>query len=440
LKSIQRQLLVWLLGGILLATGLAGLAIYQTASKQANELFDYQLQQTAFSMPARPAPTVESLSEAFEQDIIIQIWNPQERLIYTSNHDLAPPLFKRQGFQTVNIFDEQWRIYTENRRRNIIQIAQPLSVRKNLATNLALRSLVPLFLMIPIMLTLAGVIVRYNLRPLESMAQNLRQRTALDLQALPEHRLPAELATITHALNDLLARLDKAQSAQRAFVADAAHELRSPLTALKLQLQLAERARNETQRTQAIAKLSERLERAIHLTTQLLTLARQEAAANTPENSLIALGTLLKQAVTDSGTLAKTRNIKLVTDIPQPDVTLSANADSLAILLKNLLENALHYTPAGGQVNLQACQEQGCPVLRVTDTGCGIPADERQRVFDRFYRIHDNNVPGTGLGLSIVQQIAEQHGASVQLGDNPNGQGLRVSIVFKKNSVAHPLL
>jgi two-component system OmpR family sensor kinase len=440
MKSIQRQLLVWLLGGISLATGIAGLAIYQTASKQANELFDYQLEQTALSMPAHPSPAVEYLTEAFKQDIIIQVWAPQERLIYTSNHDLAPPLFKRQGFRTVSIFDEQWRIYTENRRRNIIQIAQPLSVRKNLATNLALRSLFPLFLMIPIMLTLAGAIVRYNLRPLESMAQNLRQRAAVNLHPLPEHRLPAELATIAHALNGLLARLDKAQSAQRAFVADAAHELRSPLTALKLQLQLAERARNETQRTQAIAKLGERLERAIHLTTQLLTLARQESAANAPENNRIALGNVLKQAVEDASTLANTRNIKLVADPPQPDILLFGNADSLAILMKNLLENALHYTPSGGQISVQACQEQGHPVLRVTDTGCGIPADERQRVFDRFYRINDNSVPGTGLGLSIVQQIAEQHGASVQLGDNPNGQGLRVSIVFNKNSVAYPLL
>jgi two-component system OmpR family sensor kinase len=440
MKSIQSQLLVWLLGGILLATGLAGLAIYQTASNEANELFDYQLQQTAFSLPPHPDEAIDYPSEAFEEDIIIQVWNPQERLVYTSNRAFSPPLFKRQGFQTVNIFDEQWRIYTENRRMNIIQIAQPLSVRENLATNLALRSLIPLFLLIPVMLLLASAIVRHNLRPLQAMTHNLRQSSAVDLQALPEQGLPTELATITHALNDLLARLDKAQSAQRAFVADAAHELRSPLTALKLQLQLAERAKTDSQRTQAITKLGERLERAIHLTTQLLTLARQEASSSAAEHQPLALGKLIHRAVADYRSLAHDRHIQLSADMPQPDTTLVGDADNLAILLKNLLENALHYTPTGGQISLQVRQQHGQTCLCVTDTGIGIAAAERQRVFDRFYRIQDNSVAGTGLGLSIVQQIATQHGAVVQLGDNPSGQGLQVSVVFGKNNVLAPSL
>ncbi|WMP18736.1 ATP-binding protein [Thiothrix lacustris] len=435
MKSIQQQLLVWLLGGILLATGLAGLAIYQTASSEANELFDYQLQQTAFSLPAHPDEAIDYPNEAFEEDIIIQVWNPQERLVYTSNRVFSPPLFKQQGFQTVNIFDEQWRIYTENRRMNIIQIAQPLSVRKNLATNLAMRSLVPLFLLIPIMLILASTIVRYNLRPLQTMTHHLRQRSAVDLQALPEKGLPTELATITHALNDLLARLDKAQSAQRAFVADAAHELRSPLTALKLQLQLAERAKTDSQRTHAVTKLGERLERAIHLTTQLLTLARQEASNSAAVHQPLVLNDLIHHAVADYQILAQNHHIKLVIDMPQTDITLSGNADSLAILLKNLLENALHYTPANGQISLQVSQQQGQTSLYVTDTGIGIAAEERQRVFDRFYRIQDNSVMGTGLGLSIVQQIAEQHGAIVQLNDNPAGNGLQVSVVFGKKII-----
>jgi two-component system OmpR family sensor kinase len=430
MSSIQRKLLIWLLGGILLATGFAGLAIYQTARNEANELFDYQLQQTAVSLPAHPDESVAYQNETFEEDIIVQVWTPHNRLVYTSNHEFALPLYKQQGFRTITAFDENWRVYTENRRTNIIQTAQPMRVREYLAANLAIRSLAPLLLLIPVMLILASIIVRRNLLPLQAMTRALQQRTAFDLQPLPEQNLPAELTTITRALNDLLARLDKSQSAQRAFIADAAHELRSPLTALKLQLQLAERAKTETQRTQAIAKLGERLERAIHLTMQMLTLARQEASGNHPENRPIKLGELLQRIQADYSTLASNRQISLTTDIPQPDIELQGNPDNLTILLKNLVENALHYTPDGGEIRLQTCQEQGQAILRVTDTGPGIPIEERQRVFDRFYRIPGNVLPGTGLGLSIVQNIAEQHGASIQLLDNPAGHGLQISVIF----------
>lgn len=431
MSSIQQKLLIWLLGCITLATGIAGAGIYEISRNEANRLFDYQLQQTAVSLPAHPDENFTNNTEAFaEEDIIIQVWTPKGRLVYSSGHGIPLQMYKHQGFQTITNQEESWRVYTENRRTNVIQVAQPLRVREYLAANLAIRSLVPLLLFIPIILVLAGVIVRRNLSPLQNMTRHLRQRTVFDLQPLPEQNLPLELSTITHALNDLFARLDKAQSAQRAFIADAAHELRSPLTALKLQLQLAERAKTEEQRTLAIHKLGERLERAIHLTMQLLTLARQEALSNRPPNTKIGLGELLQRIHADYLITAQARQITLILEIPPNALEIQGNTDNLLILLKNLVENALHYTPDGGQITLQACKENNHPLLRITDTGMGIPVEERQRVFDRFYRIAGNTLPGTGLGLSIVKNIADQHGASIDLQENPSGKGLQISILF----------
>lgn len=430
MKSIQRQLLWWLSGGILLATSGAGVAIYYQARYEANQLFDYQLQQTALSLPAHVNSEAIHPNEELEEDILIEVWNPQDKLIYTSNHAFSLPRYKQQGFQTVRAFDEDWRLYIENRRHNFIQIAQPLSVRHELAASLAIRSLAPFFLLVPVMLILVAVIVQRSLAPLEGIAQTLGKRSPTDLQALPDQNLPLELATIVRALNNWLERLDKALSAQRDFISDAAHELRSPLTALKLQLQLTERAKTDTQRLSGFTKLHDRINRAIHLVEQLLTLARHESARNPVADDTTALGELVQETSSDYAATANQKQVDLTSTVPFPDIIVRGNPHSLRILLKNLLENALNHTPAGGGVQMQVCQEQGSPILRVTDSGSGIPAESRQRVFDRFYRCPGDNAPGTGLGLAIVKNIADQHQARIHLEDAPSGQGLQVSVTF----------
>ena len=438
LKSIQSQLLIGLSLGILLATSLAGIAIYRSASHEANQLFDYQLQQTAISLPAHVNDQAISQAEELEEDFLIQVWNRKNKLIYTSREAFSLPRYKQQGFQTIHAFDEDWRIYIENRRMNYIQVAQPLSVREALATSLATRSLAPFLVLIPVMLLLVAFIVKRSLAPLESIAQALGQRSPVDLQALPTHGLPLELSAIVRALNGWLARLDKALSAQRDFVADAAHELRSPLTALKLQLQLTERASTESQRLVGFGKLHERLNRAIHLVEQLLTLARHETTSHLAVDEQTTLGELLRIGANDYTTLASSKQIHLNAVIPSPDIPLQGNLHSLTILLKNLVENALKHTPAEGSIQLKAFMKAGQSCLQVTDTGCGIDPQDRQRVFDRFYRCPSSNAPGTGLGLAIVRNIAEQHHAHIDLAENPHGQGLQVTVCFPAMANARP--
>jgi two-component system OmpR family sensor kinase len=429
-KSIQTQLIAWLFLSIVLAGTAAGVASYFSSLKAANNLFDYLLQQAALSLPAHPEANMPTQNEPFATEhIVVQVWNPEDELIYTSNTDWTLPRYKQQGFHTVEAFDTQWRIYTENRRSNFIQLAQPLDSRNGLARNLAVQALIPFAVLIPVMLLLVIVSIQRGLLPLRGIAQALYKRTPNDLQPLQLASMPRELMIISRALNNLLARLDKALNAQRAFVADAAHELRSPLTALKLQLQLAERTTQEPQRTQAISKLHERLNRAIALVEQMLTLARQEASVELDAYTPINLRDLILAVVQQLQPQAEVKQIHFNTDLIA-NAGIKGHRANLEILLRNLLDNALKHTPAQGTVHIGLQTISDKIQLDIIDNGSGIAEQERERVFARFYRGVDEQVPGTGLGLAIVKNIAEQHQASIELLDNPQGTGVWVKLIF----------
>ena len=226
-------------------------------------------------------------------------------------------------------------------------------------------------------------------------------------------------------------RFEVALTAQRTFVADAAHELRSPLTALKLQLQVAERAGSEEERRVALARLHERLDRSTHLVHQLLSLARHETALTASQLQTVDLGELLEAAVADHSALADSRDIDLgvVETLPAP-VLVQADPDGLQVLLNNLIDNALRYTQQGGRVDLQAALEEGRPLLRVSDNGPGVPRQHHARLFDRFFRPDGNDAWGCGLGLSIVRHIAEHHQADIALAEGEAGRGLQVTVRF----------
>jgi two-component system OmpR family sensor kinase len=214
---------------------------------------------------------------------------------------------------------------------------------------------------------------------------------------------------------------------QREFVADAAHELRTPLTALQLQVQLARRARSDEERQAAFADLEAGLKRATHLVQQLLTLARQEPEAADEPPRTVDLAALAAQVVGEYAPLAATRGIDL--GLAHADaVSVFGHDASLRALLANLVDNAVRYTPGGGQVDVTVRHDGDRAVLAVRDTGPGVPAEERERVFDRFYRREGTGVDGSGLGLAIVKAIAERHGATIALEDGPGGKGLVVRI------------
>jgi two-component system OmpR family sensor kinase/two-component system sensor histidine kinase QseC len=256
----------------------------------------------------------------------------------------------------------------------------------------------------------------------------VRERDSQSLAPLAETGLPDELAPLVHALNELLARLAQSFDHQRAFVADAAHELRSPLTALKLQLGLLERAADEAARGAAQKSIGEGIERAAWLVEQLLALARNEPGAPAlpmPQVDLaeIARGAL---AATVPLALAKGSVFDLQADAPLP---VRGDAASLTALVRNLVDNAVRHGPPGSRIEVRVARQGGAAVLTVDDAGPGIPPQDRERVFDRFFRRDPSAADGSGLGLAIVRRVAERHGATVTLGESPLG-GLRAEVRF----------
>lgn len=435
MRSLRQQLLIWLLGGMLTSTLLAGVVLYIQVHKEANELFDLHLKQMAatlpsnLSMPARPlwGPNPEE-----DQDIAVQIWDGAGQILYQSSAVAALPRFSSAGFHTATLHGQSWRAYALIRQNRFIQVAQPAQVRQELAAGMALRSLFPFAILIPALAGLIWIVIGRALAPLQRVADALRQRSPVAMQPLLDDHLPPEIRPLVDALNTLLSQLETSLAAQRNFVADAAHELRTPLAALKLQLQLAERAETPAARHIAIEKLHERLDRATHLVAQLLILARQEPRVAAPEIKRVNLASLARAVVTEYSPLAERRNIDLGVSADTEEVYMPGNTNSLRILLGNLVDNAIRYTPIGGHVDVTVRRLNNRPALTVIDNGIGIPPEERQRVFDRFYRPEGTEITGSGLGLSIVRNIIEEHGATVELTDNPGGNGLLVSVLFRK--------
>ncbi len=436
MRSIRRELLVSLLLTMLLALVLAGVAIYRQALWQANELFDFQLQQMALSLPPEAFSSVPGMHDS-EGGLVIQIWSRNGVQLYYS-HPRAPlPHRAELGFNTISTPQGDWRVYGAVVGHNVVQLAQPMSVRDTLAAALAVRTLLPLVVLVPVLALLVWLIVGRGLRPLRRVTHALDQRAPGALEPLPDTRLPDEVRPLVQALNSLLERLSHALDQQKAFVADAAHELRTPLTALQLQLQILERAGDDEERRGALADLRHGMQRATRLVQQLLTLARQDPEA--PSNlQKISLDDVLQTVVASYAPLAEARHIDLGLERAAPDemqAQVSGDADALRTLFGNLIDNAIKYTPDGGRVDVRLASRR----VDVIDTGPGIPADERPRVFDRFYRRTGQTGDGSGLGLAIVKRIAEAHHAAVVLSDGADGRGLCVSVRFAEPAAA-PLL
>ncbi|MDA8329081.1 MAG: ATP-binding protein [Betaproteobacteria bacterium] len=430
MNSIRQRLLLWLIVGMLISTGIAGLSIYWLAQDEVNELFDYQIRQIALSLPGHSQlPDIVTEDEDPEEDNIIQVWNAQGKPLFLSYPSHALPRYAMSGLHTVTYQQQSWRLYNIQRHGRYVQVAQSMAVRNDLAAALAVRMLMPFFVLIPLLAGLIWWSVGRSLRPLQTLTVAVAARHADAMQPLDEENLPQEIKPVVIALNQLLVRLNQAMQSQRAFIADAAHELRSPLTALKLQLQLTERASTDEQRSIALTKLNQRLDRSIHLVRQLLTLARSESSLEVLPFTSVDLSILVQEAVQDLMPLAEAHHTGLQLDV-QPHVLVLGRQTDLRTLISNLVDNAIRYTPDAGQVRISVTREAGQAVLRVIDQGSGIPAHERERVFDRFYRREGTEATGSGLGLAIVRNIADAHHAVLALSDNMNGPGLVVTVKF----------
>jgi len=433
MKSIRARLLVSLLSVVGLSALVGAAVTYQNVLRQTESLFDYQLRQMALSLRDQGfiAPDQAAALANDDFDFVVQIWSVDGTRIYASHSrpDLPPQAVL--GFAEIRLRDGTWRLFSTATGDRVIQVAQPLAIRRQLAAQAALRSAIPFLVLVPVLAAAIGWSVRASLQPVKRLAAEVKRRDADALEPVAESGLPAEVSPLVESINALLARLRSAFSAQRAFVSDAAHELRSPLTALKLQLQLLQRSADQNSRSEAIEDLSAGIDRATRLVAQLLTLARTEPGTQQAAMMATDLAEAARQAVADVVPLAHVRSIQLSLQA-QGNCTVDGDTNALRILVRNLVDNAVRYTPSGGRVELTLADENGQVVLAVDDSGPGIPASDRARVFDRFYRraIDEDggrDETGSGLGLAIVRSIANRHHATVQLEDSALG-GLRVCV------------
>jgi len=436
MNSMRRTLLLWLSAGLAASVLLAAGLLYVQARNEAGQLFDYQMKQLAASLPDQAfAPLAPQRAErlAREEDIVIQIWDSTGLRIYRSHRQMELPQRAELGFSDIVVHGNRWRVYSTQLGGTVVQIAQPDSARSEIAAQMALKTVALLLLLLPLLGAIIWVTVGRGLAPLRRVAREVEARDAGTLRAIPETGLPQEIRPLTAALNDLLARLGHAMEAQRAFVADAAHELRTPLGALKLQIQLAERAADADERQAAFADLKRGLERAIHLVQQLLTLARQEPGVYEAARQLVDLRRLAHSVVGDFALAADARGIDLgIADAAAPTdapADIEGDADALRILANNLVDNALRHTPAGGRIDLSVRADAEAVTLIVEDSGPGIAPADLERVFDRFYRAGGQG-GGSGLGLAIVRQIAAAHDAEATLENT--GHGLRARVRFRR--------
>ncbi|MBN3755007.1 two-component sensor histidine kinase [Paraburkholderia sp. Tr-20389] len=438
MTSIRRWLLGWLIAGLAVAALIAAYGIFYTAQQEATELFDYELRTVALSVPATIAGTNGFTQRGPDFDgladdrLFIEVWDGTGRSVYRSVAGVVVPRFP-PGLRTIEYDEYHWRIFGVQEGDRFVQAAQPISVREDLARQLALRTLWPLALFLPAIVLIVLFVVGRGLAPIGAISRALATRSFDSLEPLHfEGRLPVEMQPLVDALNDLLHRLNVASQSQRTFVGDAAHELRSPLAALKLQLQAAERDGSLVGSKQTFERIEGRLNRLIHLVHQLLTMAREDAQRSAHFEP-VSLRRLCERAVADFSMLAEARQIDLGLEFNPSggadDVyKVNAEANGIEVLLNNLIDNAIRYTPHGGKVDVILARSGDEVSICVSDSGPGVPEAERERVFDRFYRSAGNKVHGSGLGLAIAMKIAQRHHATLSMSNNESGVGLRVTL------------
>ncbi|WP_347647243.1 ATP-binding protein [Comamonas thiooxydans] len=451
-QALQRLKLPGLLGGrlllfigmaILLVAVLQGVFAYRNALAQTDTLFDYQMQQTAFALRAglpvdakgRPQGTPP---EDENNEFIVQVWTNEGLRIFESALGDALPQMAVLGFADVPARGTTYRVFSLQTRSQVIQIAQDMRVRQILAREAAWRSLLPVVLLLPLLALAVWWVIRLSLTPVQRVRRELALRQPQDLAPVAEHDLPDEMRPLVEELNSLLQRVRQAFEAQQNFVADAAHELRSPLAALQLQLQLLRKATDSSERESAQARLAQGIERARRLVEQLLALARQEARPQTEDAPLADLRVLVEQALADAAPAAQAKGLDMgLSEDPQQQSAFSvaADAEALAVLLRNLLDNAIKYVPAGGRVDVGWLQDEHGHALVVEDSGPGIAPAERQRVLQRFVRGQGAGgmAGGSGLGLAIAQSIAQSSGAQLWLDESPQLGGLRVRVLWPQS-------
>jgi len=450
LNSIRQRLLLWQIGALIVTGVLVSLLTYLLAWNGFNRIRDYGLEQIAYSVlrhgvkpslvrPLISTPSAEAAPEAqssaadasedseVAEDLgqfVSQIWDDAGNLVYSSLDNVGPPLQPR-GFHVVHWEGEDWRVYSLADRRQVVQVAVTSTNRAQGFADLVPWLLVPLGLLVLLLSALIHTAVTQALLPLDQLGREIGRREVNDLHAVAADDLPDELQPLAVALNQLLERVDHLLSGQRQFIADVAHELNTPLAAVKLQAQLARRV-TEDQRCAALDELDQGIARATHLVAQLLQMARLESDLREQRTEVVRLDQLANQVVAAFSAQAEAHDIDLGR-VGSDVASTQGDPAELRVLLNNLVSNALRHTPTGSRVDVSVSQTADEVILSVSDNGPGIAPHQRDSALQRFVRLNPQQSHGSGLGLAIASRIVQQHQGRLTLDETPGG-GLTVRV------------
>lgn len=431
--SLYKRLIAMIFGFSILMGCILVIAAYRIALEEINEILDAQMQylaeRTADHAP-QPTQSQFKLNERYhEEDLFVDIWRYEHHSDQKHDFGLLHAPVQQAGFYLKTTTQGDWYTYVLPLQDMQIQVSQQVSTRRNLAIELAVHMFLPYLLFIP--LALAGFIylIKRSLRPFETFKTELIQRDSNTLTPIQSTAYPIEFFATIDEMNQLFERISISQQQQKQFITDAAHELRSPLTALNLQTKIL---MNDLPDQPALKHLSQGLTRMQHLVAQLLTLAQQDVLIpQQTEFSQVALHEVVQECVEQLMNVALLKEQDLGF-LDYNEVYLQSIPTSLHSIVHNLIDNAIKYTPSNGIINLSLCldDDQKYAHLYIEDSGAGIPEQHYADILKRFYRVQNHAEVGSGLGLSIVHQAVKHLGGEIQFAKSPLLGGLHVHIQF----------
>ncbi|MBB1318569.1 two-component sensor histidine kinase [Shewanella sp. SR43-4] len=435
-NSLKTRLSYWISAAILSVAIIAASFTFSSAFEEAHELQDDVLQQMAvlfdrYSLTPNDSKLTPLSQDQLEFQVSVQLLGDNPASNPIAKNILALPNNLTDGFHTVNLATQSWRVFVRTLSSSQrIAVAQETAIRDNIAFETALHTLMPLLVLIPILLLLLGYILGKILSPISILAHDVDRQTEHDLQLIPTTQLPSEIVPFVEAINRLLSKNSQVITSQKRFIADAAHELRSPITALSLQAQRLQQTELTDDARQKLNALQAGISRSIHLLEQLLSMARQQDNS-IQQHQQTSLKTVFTEVIEELYPLVEAKEIDLGFS-QDSNAQLNANPVRLKTLIHNLIDNAIRYTPSGGKVDLSIIETEQGIEMTIKDTGPGIANTEVQKVFEPFYRILGSNEYGSGLGLAIVASIVQQMDAKISLtpADPVNNCGLCVTVKF----------
>jgi two-component system sensor histidine kinase TctE len=454
LRTLRSQLLLWVSAPLLALWVMSTMIDHDVATGFVNLNYDRALLDTALDLGRNvreinnqlyldlPQPVIEMLISGEQGRFYYRANGPVGEYI-TGDPDLPDPPAEA-GEDRVTYYDA---VYRNESIRAValrvpvrpgsgkgaisVQVAEKTSLRTDFARQLMLRMMVPQGILVILAALAVWLGVGLGLRALTSVRTEIENRSHVDLSPIRETNTPYEVRPLVRAMNDLLSRLSAALAAQQRFIADAAHQLRTPVAALKTQAELAVRQVRDGEAQATLQQLHTAADHAARLVNQLLTLARAEPGSHrSVMRERVNLAALARETTGEWVPRSLNRGIDLGFDDTSTDATISADPFLVRELLNNLIDNAINYTPAGGHITVRVTTDDDKPSLEVEDNGCGIHEDEREQVFERFYRSAGGSPEGCGLGLAIVREIAQGHGATATILSGANHRGTRVVIAF----------